>query len=190
MHSCILGAVKWPSRPPMGTNRTGSRTHPTSVAASQPPNAQSRPPGFDACRFSIVGRTCSIPIMSRLSTLRAARHAGRPLQPLAMYVAIATFGVGLMYAFVLPHLSELAATVGREPPALTQLALSAGRSWLIGAITLAAIASWLGRARASVNQRVAARIALQLILVGDALLVSVFLVGFYAVIIDIPQGYG
>ncbi len=107
-----------------------------------------------------------------------------------MYVAIATFGVGLMYAFVLPHLSELAATVGREPPALTQLALSAGRSWLIGAITLAAIASWLGRARASVNQRVAARIALQLILVGDALLVSVSLVGFYAVIIDIPQGYG
>lgn len=128
--------------------------------------------------------------MSRLSALRATRHAARPLKPLALSVAIATFGVGLMYLVLLPHLTELAAGAGRAPPGLTQMAVSAGNWWLPGALVLGIFAGWLGRAGGSVNQRLAARMVLQLILVLDALLVSVSLVGFYAVIVDIPQGFG
>lgn len=95
-----------------------------------------------------------------------------------------------MYLVLLPHLTELAAGAGRAPPGLTQMAVSAGNWWLPGALVLGIFAGWLGRAGGSVNQRLAARMVLQLILVLDALLVSVSLVGFYAVIVDIPQGFG
>lgn len=128
--------------------------------------------------------------MSRLGQLKAMRHAARPLRPLAMSVAIATVGVGLMYTFLLPRLTALAADGGRNPPQLTQWALSAGSWWLVGSIALGAGAAWLARADASVNQRLAARVVLQLILMLDAALVGLSLIGFYAVIVDIPRGYG
>lgn len=128
--------------------------------------------------------------MNRRSNLRSMRIAAQPLRPLAMSVAIATFGVGLMYLFLLPKLTAFAADAGRNPPEVTQWAIAAGSWWFIAALGLGAVASWLARTEASVMQRLAARTALRLILVLDALMVGLSLIGFYAVVVAIPQGYG
>jgi hypothetical protein len=128
--------------------------------------------------------------MNRLSNLRSMRIAAQPLRPLAMSVAIATFGVGLMYLLLLPKLNSLAADGGSNPPEVTQWAIAAGSWWVIAALALGAVAAWLARAKASVNQRLAARTVMRLILLLDALMVGLSLIGFYAVILAMPQGYG
>lgn len=104
------------------------------------------------------------------------------LRSLKFSVATATFGVGLLYLFLLPRLDVA------QAPELARMAVSAGAWWFGAILACSACVGWLSRPAASPAAARSACVLLQLMLALDTVMVGLALAGFYAAIIAVPGG--
>lgn len=118
------------------------------------------------------------------SSFRPRSRRQVPLRPFAFSVAFASAGVALLYLFLLPRFT--ATPNGGELPALTTMAVQAGKFWGAAAIAITLISAWLLRAGSRDRAQLLGRFLLHFLLLLDVLMVGMMLAGIYSAIVTLP----